>query len=130
METVGVPDNGIENCWKIMGWKLLAYHGPWVSTSQYTKRRRQGYKRSIMVPEMLVRNENMIFGARACYFIRQELLRVYCRSTVLWNTGNLPVEELVKIWITIAEYVLGDGLWDCCFIRGWKRGFLVLEYWT
>jgi hypothetical protein len=47
------------NYWKIMGWKLLAYHDLGFYFTLYERR---GYKRS-MVPEMLVRNEKMIFGA-------------------------------------------------------------------
>jgi hypothetical protein len=84
----------------------------WVSTSQFTKRRRQGYKRSIMVPEMLVRNENMIFGARACCFIREtggiaSVLKKYSIMEYWQSSGGR-----MKIWITIAEY------------RGWSLGLL------
>ncbi len=46
---------------------------------------------------------------------RQEVLLVYCKSTVLWNTGNLPVRR-VKIWIMIAEYT-----------RGWSLGLLFYQ---
>jgi hypothetical protein len=71
METAGVPDNGIENCWKIMGWKLLAYHGPGFLLHSIYETEKAWVQKEYGVPEMLVRNENIIFGARACCFIKE-----------------------------------------------------------